>query len=134
MTTQAMTLRILLPFEVFLEREAVTRIVAEGRSGSFGILPRRRDGVAALPPGILVFETAEEGERYVAVDEGALVKTGREVRVSVRDALIGSDLDHLREAVEERFLTLDEHEQSVRSVMARLESGLIRRLAEFRHD
>jgi len=129
-----MTLRILLPYAVFLERSAVMRIVAEGRAGAFGILPRRRDGVAALPPGILVFETAEEGERYVAVDEGVLVKTGREVRVSVRDALLGTDLAHLREAVEERFLALDTHEQSVRSVMARLESGLIRRLAEFQHD
>ena len=134
MATRTMTLRILLPYAVFLECTAVTRIVAEGRGGAFGILPRRRDGVAALPPGILVFETADEGERYVALDEGVLIKTGREVRVSVRDALIGTDLGHLRAAVEERFLTLDEHEQSVRSVMAKLEGGLIRRLAEFRHD
>ena len=129
-----MTLRILLPFTVFLERADVVRLVAEGRSGAFGILPRRRDGVAALPPGILVMETVEEGETYVAVDEGVLVKTGREVTVSVRDALAGTDLRHLREAVEERFLSLDEHEQSVRSVMAKLESGLMRRLAEFHHD
>ena len=129
-----MTLQIQLPFAVFLDRADVIRIVAEGRSGSFGILPRRRDGVASLTPGILVVETAEEGETYVAVDQGVLVKTGREVRVSVREALAGDDLGHLRDAVEARFLSLDEHEQSVRSVMAKLESGLIRRLAEFQHD
>ena len=129
-----MRLRILLPFTVFLDRSDVIRLVAEGSSGAFGILPRRRDGVAALPPGILVVETVEEGETYVAVDEGVLVKTGRDVRVSVRDAQAGTDLRHLREAVEARFLSLDEHEQSVRSVMAKLESGLIRRLAEFQHD
>ena len=129
-----MRLRILLPFAVFLDRSDVIRLVAESSSGAFGILPRRRDGVAALPPGILVVETVEEGETYVAVDEGVLVKTGREVRVSVRDAQAGTDLRHLREAVEARFLSLDEHEQSVRSVMAKLESGLIRRLAEFQHD
>ncbi|MCL7744452.1 F0F1 ATP synthase subunit epsilon [Guyparkeria hydrothermalis] len=129
-----MTLRVLLPFAVFLDRSDVVRIVAEGRSGAFGILPRRRDGVAALPPGILVVETLEQGENYVAVDEGVLVKTGREVRVSVRDALAGADLGELREAVEARFMSLDEHERSVRSVMEKLESGLIRRLAEFQHD
>lgn len=132
--SQTMALQILLPFAVFLDRTDVVRVVAEGRSGSFGILPRRRDGVAALPPGILIVETLDEGERYVAVDEGVLVKTGREVRVSVRDALAGPDLGHLREAVEARFLSLDEHERSVRSVMTKLESGLIRRLAEFQHD
>jgi len=134
MAERTMTLRILLPFAVFLERAAVTRMVAEGCSGSFGILPRRRDGVAALSPGILTFETADEGEVYVAVDQGVLVKTGCEVRVSVRDALVGVELGYLRDAVEERFLTLDEHEQNVRSVMVKLESGLIRRLVEFHHD
>jgi F-type H+-transporting ATPase subunit epsilon len=40
----------------------------------------------------------------------------------------------LREKVEAEFLTLDEREQSVRSVMAKMESGLIRRLAEFQHE
>ena len=63
-----------------------------------------------------------------------LVKTGPDVRVSVRRALGGTDLGQLRDAVEREFLTLDEHEQSVRSVMAKMESGFIRRLAEFQHD
>jgi F-type H+-transporting ATPase subunit epsilon len=36
--------------------------------------------------------------------------------------------------VEREFLTLDEHEQNVRSVMAKMESGFIRRFAEFQHD
>ncbi len=70
----------------------------------------------------------------MAVDEGVLVKTGPDVRVSVRRALGGTDLGQLREAVEREFLTLDEHEQSVRSVMAKMESVFIRRLAEFQHD
>ena len=52
----------------------------------------------------------------------------------MRRALGGTDLGQLREAVEREFLTLDEHEQSVRSVMAKMESGFIRRLAEFQHD
>ena len=134
MPTTSMRLRVLLPFAVFLEREAVARVVAESRSGAFGILPRRRDCVAALEPGILTFETREEGEVYVAVDEGVLVKTGDDVRVSVRDALSGKDLAHLREAVEEKFMALTEQEREVRSVMTKLESGLIRRLAEFQHE
>jgi len=132
--TTSMKLRILLPFEVFLERDTVSRVVAESRSGSFGILPRRLDCVAALEPGILTFETPGDGEVFVAVDEGILVKTGSELRVSVRNALSGKDLRRLREAVEQQFMTLSEQEQDVRSVMTKLESGLIRRLAEFHHD
>jgi F-type H+-transporting ATPase subunit epsilon len=129
-----MNLKVLLPFQIFAEKTGVARIVAETHAGSFGLLPHRLDCVAALAPGILTYETDAEGEVYVAVDEGVLVKTGPDVRVSVRRALGGTDLCHLRDAVEREFLTLDEHEQSVRSVMAKMESGFIRRLAEFHHD
>jgi len=128
-----MNLKILLPFQIFAETDGVSRIVAETREGAFGLLPRRLDCVAALTPGILVYETESEGEVYVAVDEGVLVKTGPDVLVSVRRARGGNGLGQLRAAVEQEFLTLDEHEQSVRSVLAKMESDLIRRMATFHH-
>jgi F-type H+-transporting ATPase subunit epsilon len=134
MQTIRMNLKVLLPFQVFAEKTGVTRIVAETREGSFGLLPRRLDCVAALAPGILIYETEAEGEVYVAVDEGVLIKTGPEVLVSVRNAIAGTDLRELREAVEREFLNLDERERTVRSVLAKMESGFIRRLAEFHHE
>ncbi len=124
-----MNLKILIPFQIFAEKSGVSRIVAETREGSFGILPHRLDCVAALAPGILTFETGSDGEVFVAVDEGVLVKTGSEVLISVRRALGGADLGQLREVVEREFLTLDEREKSVRSVVAKLEGDLIRRMA-----
>lgn len=128
-----MNLKILLPFKVFAEKTDVLRIVSETHAGSFGLLPHRRDCVAALMPGILIYETAAEGEVFVAVDGGVLVKTGPHVRVSVRRAMTGADLSKLRQAVEQEFLTLDAHEQNVRSVMAKLETGFLRRFASFQH-
>jgi len=129
-----MTLKVLLPFQVFADKTGVSRIVAETPAGSFGLLPHRLDCVAALAPGILTYETEEDGEVFVAVDEGVLVKTGPDVLVSVRRALGGKDLGQLREAVTKEFLTLDEHEQSVRVVMAKLETGFLRRFATFEHE
>ncbi|MES1993580.1 MAG: F0F1 ATP synthase subunit epsilon [Pseudomonadota bacterium] len=129
-----MNLKVLLPFEVFTDKTGVLRIVAETHEGSFGLLPRRLDCVAAIIPGILVFETEADGETCIAVDEGVLVKSGADVLVSVRNAIGGTDLGKLREAVEQQFLNLDEQEKSVRSILAKLESGLVRRLAEFHHD
>ena len=120
-----MSLKVLLPFQIFVEKTGVFRIVAETREGSFGLLPRRLDCVATLTPGILVYETESDGEVFVAVDEGVLVKTGPDVLVSVRRAISGTDLGQLRDAVEQEFLTLDEHEQSVR---------LLRRFASFQHE
>jgi F-type H+-transporting ATPase subunit epsilon len=127
-------LKILLPYKIFAEKTGVSRIVAESRAGSFGLLPNRLDCVAALAPGILVFETEAEGEVCIAVDEGVLVKSGADVLVSVRNAIGGTDLGKLHEAVEREFLNLDEQEKSVRSVLAKLESGFVRRFAEFHHE
>jgi len=129
-----MHLKILLPFKVFAEKSGVLRIVAGTRDGSFGLLPHRLDCVAALAAGILTFETEAEGEVSIAVDEGILVKCGMEVLVSVRNAIGGMDLGKLREAVEQEFLNLDEQEKNVRSVLAKLESGFIRRMVEFHHE
>ena len=129
-----MNLRVLLPFQVFAEKTGVSRIVAETCEGSVGLLPHRRDCVAALTPGILTYETDGDGEVFVAVDEGVLVKTGLDVVVSVRRALAGTDLSQLRQSVEQEFLALDEHQQSVRLVMAKLESGFLRRFATFQHE
>ncbi|MGD7036120.1 F0F1 ATP synthase subunit epsilon [Methylotuvimicrobium buryatense] len=131
MKPSSMHLKILLPFRVFAEHEDVSRIIAETSQGSFGILPNRLDCAAALAPGILTYETASADEVYLAIDQGVLVKIGSEVLVSVRNAIGGIELDRLREAVEHEFLELDEHEKNVRSVMAKLESGFVRRFMEY---
>ena len=134
MPPRPVNLKVLLPFQIFAEKTGVSRIVAETGEGSFGLLPHRLDCVAALTPGILTYETEADGEVFVAVDEGVLVKTGPDVLVSVRRALGGTDLGQLRESVKQEFLTLDENEKSVRTVMAKLESGFLRRLATFQHE
>lgn len=128
-----MSMRILLPFCVFADETGVTRIVADTGAGSLGILPHRIDCVCALTPGILVYETGEGGERYIAVDQGILIKTGFDVFVSVRNAVGGTDLTLLQETVEREFLVLSEHEQNVRSVMSKMESAFIRRIAALNH-
>ena len=133
MLAMPMNLKVLLAFQVFTEKTGVSCIVAETHEGSFGILPHRLDCVAALAPGILIFEAEADGEAYVAVDEGVLVKTGRDVLVSVRNAISGTDLNQLREAVQREFMHLDEQEENVRSMLAKMEGDLMRRMATF-HD
>jgi len=129
-----MNLKILLPFSVFAEESGVARIVAETYEGSFGLLPHRLDCTAALQPGILVYEKEAKGEVYVAVDEGVLVKTGYDVLISVRNAIGGTELSQLRDAVEREFLSLDEQEKGLGTVMAKIEGSFIRGLKEFNSE
>lgn len=129
-----MNLKILLPFQIFADKTGVTRMVVQTQEGSFGFLPHRLDCVAALAPGVLIYETDAEGEVFVAADQGVMVKTGTDVLVSVRRALHGVDLGQLRETIDREFLTLDEQEKSVRTVLAKMEGNLVRQMASFQND
>jgi F-type H+-transporting ATPase subunit epsilon len=129
-----MNLRILLPFGIFAETANVLRVVADTTDGSYCLLPHRLDCVAALVPGILTYQADDGGTVYVGIDQGVLVKAGAQVTVSVRRAICGSDLGQLKEAVEREFLKLDEQERNVRTAVAKMESSLAGRLAEFEND
>jgi F-type H+-transporting ATPase subunit epsilon len=125
-----MQLKVLLPTEILLDEE-VSQITAEAENGSFSLLPRHIDFVAALAPGLLVYVTAvDDQERFLAVNEGILVKIGPEVLVSTQNAILGPDLGQLQTTIEKQFRILDERERTTRSAMARLEADFARRFME----
>jgi len=123
----AMRLVVLAPTRVVVD-QPVSKVVAEAANGLFCLLPRHVDFVAALVPGILYFVDDEERQRYVAVDEGILVKRGSVVSVSCYEAVLGTALDELQHMVADRYLELDEEQRLARSTLARLEAGTIRGL------
>jgi F-type H+-transporting ATPase subunit epsilon len=124
-----MRLKLLLPSEILLDQEVV-KVTAEAEDGFFSLLPRHVDFVSALVPGLLAYETADNEEHFVAIDEGLLVKVGDEVLVSTRNAAKGADLGQLERQVREQFQSLDERERSARSAMARIEADFVRRFLE----
>lgn len=116
-----MIVRVFTPTGPVLEQE-VRSLSARGTQGRFTILPRHADWAAVLVPGLLVLD-----DEVLASDEGVLVKRGPEVRLAVRDVVRGVPLEELRQAVEQRYLALDDHERAARSALAFLEAGLLRR-------
>jgi F-type H+-transporting ATPase subunit epsilon len=132
MESLLMNLKILLPYKVFADQKKVSRIVMQTYEGSFGILPQRLDCVAALAPGIFMYETGPGQLQYLALEEGVLVKTGLQVLVSVRNAIGGADLGQLRSSVEKDFKEISEKEKMVKASMVKLESSFIYNLEKFR--
>jgi F-type H+-transporting ATPase subunit epsilon len=124
-----MNLKILLPTSTLVDREA-DRVVAEAADGSFCLLPRHVDFVAAIVPGILSFTAAQGGEFFVAVDEGILVKQGDSVLVSVRNAAMGEKLRRLEETVAHQFRQRDQREKNAQRAMSRIEAGFVRRFLD----
>ncbi|HRQ22629.1 MAG TPA: F0F1 ATP synthase subunit epsilon [Anaerolineales bacterium] len=124
-----MRLRVLLPEQILLDTD-VQKVTAEAENGSFGLLPRHADFVTALVPGILTF-TPADGREFLAVDEGILVKSGADVRVSTRNAVLGQELGVLRQMIEERFKKVDEFEKKSRDALYKMEADLVRRFMEY---
>jgi F-type H+-transporting ATPase subunit epsilon len=133
MSFPLMNLRILLPYQVLTDVQDIRRIVAETSEGSLGILSHRLDCVAILKPGILTYQ-GEGGDIYLAVDAGVLVKSGLNVSVSVRDAMVESSLEELRGEVKKRFIHLDDEERQMRTALAKIERGFVRRFQEIQHE
>jgi F-type H+-transporting ATPase subunit epsilon len=129
-----MDLKMLLPFRVFMDEKSVSSIVIETSEGSYGLLPQRLDCVAALIPGIFTYKTETGEAHYIAVDAGVLVKAGRQVLVSVRNAIGGADLGKLGDLVKKTFNNYDESEKEVQTVTAKLESGFMYSFDKFRRE
>ncbi len=124
-----MRLRILLPARILVD-EPVERIVAEAENGAFGLLPRHIDYVAALKPGVLIFQGSAGEEGFVGHDNGILVKRKEFVQFSTQKAVVGTDLTELYRMMKHEFEALDERERTTRTALARLEAGVVRRFME----
>lgn len=125
-----MRLKLLLPERILLEQE-VEKITAEAQNGSFTLLPRHVDFVAALMPGLLSFLTPDGEEEFLAIDEGILIKCEQDVLVSTRRAVRGPGLGVLQKTIDEEFQVLDERERKTRTALAQLEADLARRFYEW---
>ncbi|MCP4782807.1 MAG: F0F1 ATP synthase subunit epsilon [Fuerstiella sp.] len=121
-----MRLKVLLPTEVLVDR-MVSKVVAEAENGSFCLLPRHIDFVAALAPGILTFTDNDDCERYAGLAAGILVKNGSDVFVSVEHGVEGENLGELRDIVSQHFEMVDERERQAVSAVAHLEASFVRR-------
>lgn len=124
-----MKLQVMLPTRILLEKEVI-KVTVESENGSFCLLPLHIDFVAALVPGLLSFVTVQGQEQFLAVDEGILVKSGFDVRVSTCHAVEGADLGYLRQTVEKQFQVLDEREKLTHSALTKLEANIIRQFVE----
>lgn len=128
-----MKLRVMVPDGILLEADAA-KIVAEAVNGSFCLLPKHVDFVAALVPGLFSYTTGDGKEAYLALSDGILVKQGDQVLVSVVNGAAGAELGRLRELVERQFTVLEDRERRARSALARLEADFVRRFIELREE
>ena len=124
-----MRLKVMLPTKILFD-EDVSKATAEAENGSFTVLPRHIDFVAALVPGIFSFIERAGGEKFLATDRGVLVKKGDELLVSFLNAVAGDNLGTLDKTLKEEFKALDEQQKKAQTALTRLETDFMRRFLE----
>lgn len=119
-----MRLKVLLPTHIHVDAN-VEKVIAEAENGSFCLLPGHIDFIATLVPGILSFRETGGDEKFIAIDEGVLVKCGDEVYVSARNSISGEDLETLSNQIEEQFRTKEEDRKKAETALAKMEAHFV---------
>lgn len=124
-----MRLVISTPTSVVADIQNVTAIRAEDDSGSFGVLPGHADFLTVVSISILRWRRVDGSEGYCAHRRGVLsVIGGKQVRLAVREAVLGTNPEQLEQAVLTRFREAADEEQSARAESLRLQVTAIRRI------
>jgi F-type H+-transporting ATPase subunit epsilon len=132
MKWSSMFLKIYLPYKVFIEVDEVSSITLETSVGQLGILPNRLDCTAIVREGILVCRDMNGHEKYFALDRGVMVKQGKTVSISVREAVGGTDIGKLYETIKQEYLKTNKSEENMKHIIMKMESGLIKGISRLR--
>jgi F-type H+-transporting ATPase subunit epsilon len=108
-----------------ITKEKISKVVAEDLKGFFGILPKHIDFVTKIVPSILTYE-GPQGEGYIVLNEGILVKQGDTIQLATRDAFEGRDLGKLHETLERQIASEAEEEKQLGLEVTKLELGIIK--------
>ncbi len=124
-----MKIKIVVPTKVLLEAE-VGKIIAEGKNGSFCLLPRHVDWVSLLTASILIFSDLAGNEQYLIHDEGVLVKCKNEVLIAIKHGWLEKKLGNLKEKLEKGFQTTEKEEEKTKILLKKLEADFMQRFLQ----
>ena len=85
-----LNLRIYTPNKLLID-ETIKKITVYGNEGSFTILPKHIDYVSSFDDCILYFTKDNDEIVFVGVNQGILVKSGREIQISTFNAVEGGN-------------------------------------------
>jgi F-type H+-transporting ATPase subunit epsilon len=110
--------------------ENVASFTGEDRSGSFGLLARHDRFMTALTFGLARLALADGSREYLGFPGGLLYFVGNELRISTRRYLRDTDVARITQALTRELLEEEQALEQTRRKLHRLETEMLRRLAE----
>ena len=127
-----MHLKVFSPIGIVLDTP-VTQVDFEAIDGFYTMLPKHMDMVSALKPSILSYQAGEKSG-YVACNKGVIVKKGKDISVSTKLAILGTDLKQLEKTIEVDFKEMEQQRKEANLAMAKLEIGLTKGLMALKKE
>lgn len=109
-----------------LLNEDIQKISVEFLNGYHTFLPRHIDFASILKPSIATYTDKNGKQKYIACHKGVAVKKGKNITLSVQQAVLGNTLDELKTTILSEFKKADEQRKELNTAMARLEIGILR--------
>ena len=130
-----LNLRVYTPNELFID-EVITKISVLGNEGYYTILPNHIDYVSSFGDGILCFVTQDNKRMFVGVNQGILVKCGREIQISTFNAINGgSSVEELKDILKDVIKKEEEiinFEKKLKISLKNIEFELFKRINSLR--
>lgn len=123
----SLELTILVPDGVAL-RSRVVGLRAADASGLFGVRSGHEALVTMLVPCVVWLREEGGGERFVAVDGGALVVDHDRVSITTREAVVADRLEEIADTLAGMLDANRQQEQAARAEFAGLQISLLRQL------
>jgi len=118
-------LKVQTPTNTVLESD-IAAVDFEAVDGHFTLLPKHADFVSIVNFGIIAVKLTDGKDLYIASNTGVLSKQGKNVNISVRNAIINEDINVLTGIIESEFKKFNEERKETNTAMARLEIGITR--------
>jgi F-type H+-transporting ATPase subunit epsilon len=108
----------------------VASFTGEDKSGRFGLLARHERFMTALTFGLARLLLADGSREYLGFPGGLLYFVGNELRISTRRYLRDTDVERIAHALTRELLEEDRALHETRRKLHRLETEMLRRLAQ----
>ncbi|MBW2644894.1 MAG: ATP synthase F1 subunit epsilon [Deltaproteobacteria bacterium] len=123
-------IKIFTPAQTILDEEILS-LIAEDRSGYFGIEAGHINLLTVLTPTILKYKNRDGKEQYVAVNGGILKVENSSVTIAAREAVAGEDMARLEEILSLEMAKEDADERMTRVSLERIGIMMMRNFLSF---
>lgn len=126
-----MNLKIYSPIEMFLD-EDVKKLTFKGKEGVTTILPNHIDYVSSFETNIMSYVDKDGNKKFMALNNGVLVKYANKVRLTAYKAILGDSLEELKKKINQATETEGNIEKEISKNLKQLEYYMFNNLVNMK--